>query len=67
MVKENTYFVQTPQPHYHTPQDGFYLMDDEWTFQATFTGAISQQIGLNLIHRRQGGPTGTAEKDNRTL
>lgn len=37
-------------------------MDDEWTLQTTFAGVISQQIGLNLIHRRQGGPTGTTEK-----
>lgn len=42
-------------------------MDDEWTLQATFTGAISQQIGLDLVHRGQGGPTGTTKKRQHTV
>lgn len=41
---------------------GFYLMDDEWTLQATFAGAISQQIGLDLVQRGQGSATGTTER-----
>ena len=36
-------------------------MDDEWTLETTFAGAISQQIGLDLVQRGQGGVTGTTD------
>lgn len=38
-----------------------YLMDDEWTLKTTFTSAITEQIGLDLIQREQGSTTGTKE------
>lgn len=34
-------------------------MDNKWTLQATFAGAISQQVGLHLIQRGQGSTAGT--------
>lgn len=34
-------------------------MDNKWTLQATFAGAICQQVGLHLVQRGQGSTTGT--------
>lgn len=45
--------------HLHTHSEVENLMDDEWTLQTTFAGAISQQIGLDLIQRGQCRATGT--------
>lgn len=35
-------------------------MDDKWTLETTFTGAIIKQIGLDLIQRGKSSATGTA-------
>lgn len=45
--------------HLHPQREVENLVDDKWTLQATFAGPISQQIGLNLLQRGQGGTTGT--------
>ena len=37
-------------------------MDDERTLKTTFAGAISQQIGLDLVQRGKGSATGTTER-----
>lgn len=35
-------------------------MEDERTLQATFTGSVSQQVGLHLLQAGQQGAAGTA-------
>lgn len=45
--------------HLHPQSKVENLVNDKWTLQATFAGAIGQQVGLNLIQRGQGGTTGT--------
>lgn len=37
-------------------------MNDEWALQTTFAGAISQQVGFDLIQCGQGGATGTTAR-----
>lgn len=45
--------------HLHSHSEVENLMDYEWTLKTTFAGAISQQIGLDLVQRGQGSATGT--------
>ena len=42
-------------------------MDDEWTLETTFAGAISQQIGLDLIQSGQGSATGTTGRSQQQI
>lgn len=45
--------------HLHTHCEIENLVDDERTLEATFAGAISHQIGLDLFQIGQGSATGT--------
>lgn len=45
--------------HLHSHSEVENLMDDERTLKTTFAGAISQQIGLDLVQRGKGSATGT--------
>lgn len=42
-------------------------MDDKWTFETTFAGAICQQIGLDLVQAPQGSATGTTDRQEGKL
>lgn len=39
-----------------------HLVDDQRTLQATFAGAVCQQVGSHLLHGGQQGTTGAAGK-----
>lgn len=39
---------------------GSYLVQDEWTLQATLAGAIGQQVGLDLLQAGQQRAAGAA-------
>lgn len=45
--------------HLHPQSKAENLVDNKWTLQATFAGAISQQVGLHLVQRGQGSTAGT--------
>lgn len=45
--------------HFHSQSKVENLVENKWTLQATFAGAVSQQVGLHLVQRGQGSSTGT--------
>lgn len=63
-LQNKSFFLKKACARTHTHT--CYLMDDEWTLKTTFAGAITQQIGLDLIQRGEGSATGTTQGRKKT-
>lgn len=59
-VKSHPAVVRKGIPSPSSQSGRSYLVEDERTLQATFTGPVGQQVGLHLLQAGQQGAAGTA-------